>query len=429
MPGQAWALLAILCLGYACSAADRAIIGLLVEPIKDDLSISDTQIGLLQGVAFLIFYSIAGVPAGMLVDRLPRLKLLSVAVSLWSLMTVLCGLARSFGTLFVARAGVGVGEAFMSPAALSLLSDAFPKRRYGFVIGLYVAGSIVGTSFAVGFGGALYGWLVSLGPVEIPLIGLLRPWQMTFILVGAPGVLIALAFLLLAEPTRNIRTKAARVKADGAHIFYRNHRGFILCHHGANGFTNLLAIGITAWAASFLIRTYNVEIDVAGPLLGFAFLGGGIAGMIGGGVLSDGLMRFGAHFRLWVCVASAALGAIVAIALPYAPNAQIATLFIGFLVLFGAVPYSVANAALQTVTPAHIRGTVSAIYYFAISILGSLGPSAVAFMTDVVFSDPQRLDEALSIVVTISMLSSMLLYLLAIRPYKAAIAEQAAGDS
>ncbi len=373
-------------------------------------------------MAFLVFYSIAGVPAGMLVDRLPRLKLLSVAISLWSFVTAFCGIARSFGILFVARAGVGVGEAFMSPAALSLLSDAFPRRRYGFVIGLYVAGGIVGTAFAVGFGGVLYGWLVSMGAVDMPLLGLLRPWQMMFIIVGAPGLLIALSFLFLLEPAHSMRVQPKR---GGARIFYREHGGFILCHHLANGFTNLLAIGITSWAASFMIRTYDVGVDVAGPLLGFAFLGGGLAGMIGGGILSDGLTRYGSHFRLWVCVVSAALGTIAALALPYAPNPQIAALTIGFLVLFGAVPYSVANAALQMVTPSHIRGTVSAIYFFAISILGSLGPSAVAFMTDEIFRDPKRLDEALSIVVAVSMLTSMLFYLLAIRPYKAAIAEHA----
>ena len=419
----AWLLLAILFLGYACSAADRAIISLLVEPIKSDLGFSDTQIGLLQGVAFLLFYSIAGIPAGMLVDRMPRMKLLAVAISIWSLMTALSGMARTFTTLFMARTGVGVGEAFLSPAALSLLSDVFPKRQHGLVIGIYTVGSIVGSSIAVGFGGLLYAWLASIGPVEIGMLGLLQPWQMTFILVGMPGFLMALGFLLFSEPVRNMR---GYVSTAGARAFYREHGGFIVLHHVANGFTNLLAAGITAWAASFLIRTYGADVKDVGVLLGVALLGGGIVGMIGGGMLSDQLLRYGAHWRLLICAISAAIGTGIAMALPMAPNLESGAVLVGLLVLCGSAPFSVANAALQQIAPPHIRGIVSAGYYFAISILGSVGPTAVAFMTDSVFKDPARLNESLSTVVSISMLLSMIFYLLAIKPYKAAIGRQQA---
>jgi MFS family permease len=419
----AWLLLALLCLGYICSAADRAIISLLVEPIKKDLGFSDTQIGLLQGVAFLLFYSIAGIPAGMLIDRMPRMKLLAVAISMWSLMTAFCGMARNFATLFLARAGVGVGEAFLSPAALSLLSDIFPKRRHGLVIGIYVGSSIVGSSIAVGFGGVLYAWLASIGPVDLGLLGVHQPWQMTFILIGLPGFLIALGFLLFSEPVRNMR---GHVSTVGAKAFYRDHRQFIVLHHVANGFSNLLAGGITAWAASFLIRTYGADVKTVGALLGVAYIGGGVVGMIGGGMLSDKLLRYGAHWRLLVCAISAAIGACVAMLLPRAPDVESGALLVGLLVLFGSVPFSVANAALQQIAPPHIRGTVSAVYYFAISILGSIGPTAVAFMTDSVFKDPARLNESLSTVVVTAMLLSMIFYLLAIKPYKAAIGGQQA---
>ncbi|GAA0313162.1 MFS transporter [Sphingomonas oligophenolica] len=415
-PMKAWLLLSILFLGYACSAADREIISLLVEPIKRDLSFSDTQIGLLQGVAFLAFYSIAGIPAGMLVDRRPRMKLLAVALSLWSFMTAFCGMARTFTLLFIARAGVGVGETFLSPAALSLISDVFPKRRHGFAIGIYVGGSLVGSSIAVGFGGLLYGWLAPRGAVNLPLLGHLEPWQMTFILVGLPGFLIAAAFLLTAEPPR--LGAPSQPGSGGVREFYREHWRFISFHHAANGFTNLLAGGVTAWGASYLIRTFGSDVESVGPLLGFAFLIGGIAGMIGGGVLSDKLLRYGGSARLWMCGGCAALGALAALFLPSVDSVYAGAFLIGLIVMFGSVPYSVANAALQEIVPSGIRGTVSAIYYFTISVLGSIGPSAIAFVTDKVFADPARLSESLSIVVTTAFLVSMILYLLAIRPYR-----------
>jgi MFS family permease len=415
-PPRAWFLLAILSLGYACSVANRDIISLLVEPIKQDLSFSDTEIGILQGFAFLAFYSIAGIPAGMLIDRLPRLKLLALAVTLWSLMTAFSGIARTFGQLFLTRAGLGVGEAFLSPAALSLISDVFPKRRHGFAIGVYVGGSLLGSSIAVGFGSFLYSAMVSIGAVDLPILGRLEPWQMTFSLLAVPGFLIAAAFFAMSEPPRGSPKQAT---SSSVRQFYRENGRFILFHHAANGFTNLLALGSTAWAASYLIRTFGSDVQSVGPLLGFAFLGGGISGMIGGGALSDRLQRHaGDQARLWMCVGSAALGAVAASLLSSVGNVYAGALLIGVIVMLGSVPYSVANAALQQILPSTIRGTVSAIYYFAISILGAAGPSSVAFVTDQVLADPARLNVSLSIVVTIAFLLSMLLYLLAIPPYR-----------
>ena len=414
-PAKAWLLLGLLFLGYACSSADREIISLLVEPMKADLSFSDTQMGMLQGIAFLAFYSVAGIPAGMLVDRMPRIRLLAAALTLWTFMTAFCGLVRTFGLLFVARAGVGVGETVLSPAALSLISDMFPKRRHGFAIGVYVGGSLVGASIAVGFGGILYGWLAGIGPVDVPGVGPLQPWQMTFLCVGAPGFLLALAFLLIAEPPRRTLSED---RVGGLRDFYREHWRFLSLHHVANGFTNLLALGVTAWAASYLIRTFGSNIAEVGPLLGFAFLVGGIAGMIGGGVISDRLLRYGSAARLWLCAATAALGALTALFLPRVADVYSGSVLIGLIVMFGSVPYSVANAALQEVVPSGMRGTISAVYYLSISVLGSLGPSAVAFLTDKVFHNPNRLSDALSIIVTAGFLASMALYLLAIRPYR-----------
>lgn len=416
--GRAWLLLAALFLAYICSAIDRAVISLIVEPIKTSLHFSDTQIGLLQGVAFLLVYSLAGVPAGMSADRVPRLGLASGAVVVWSLMTSLCGLARSFSSLFAARAGVGIGESVLSPVAMSLIADRFPKSRQGLAIGIYVCGSVVGAALAIGFGGLLYAELLERGMVDVPYIGRLEPWQQTFILLGLPGLVIAPLLLLFREPARHL---AVPHRAVGARQFYRRNARVIVYHHLGNGLSNVLAAAVTAWSASSLIRTYHADIKAVSISVGTALLLGGLGGMLGGGWLSDKLSHRGAHMRLCVCAGAAAIGFAASMLLPLAPGITAATVVLGMVIFCGAVPFSVANAALQVLTPANIRGTVSAIYYLSISVIGTAGPSAVAIITDHGFKDPGRLNLSLTLVMVITSLLAALMYGLAIAPYRRAL--------
>ena len=416
--GRAWLLLAALFLAYICSATDRAIISLIVEPIKASMQLSDTQIGLLQGVAFLLVYSLAGIPAGMLADRVPRLRLAAGAIVAWSFMTSLCGLARSFSSLFAARAGVGIGESVLSPVALSLIADRFPKRRQGLAIGIYVCGSVVGSALAIGFGGLLYAELLQRGPTDVPYIGVLEPWQQTFVLLGLPGLVIAALLLVFREPPRQMLAPHQTV---GARQFYRRNARLIVYHHLGNGLSNVLAAAITAWAASCLIRTYHADIKAVSISIGTALLVGGLCGMLGGGWLSDKLSHLGAHMRLWVCAGASMIGAAAAMLLPLAPGITSAAVVLGVVILSGAVPFSVANAALQVLAPANIRGTVSAVYYLSISVVGTLGPSAVAFITDHGFEDPSRLNMSLTLVMAVTSLLAALMYSLAVAPYKRAL--------
>lgn len=154
------------------------------------------------------------------------------AVVVWSFMTSLCGLARSFSSLFAARAGVGIGESVLSPVAMSLIADRFPKSRQGLAIGIYVCGSVVGSALAIGFGGLLYAGLLERGSVNVPYVGVLEPWQQTFVLLGLPGFVLAALLLGLREPARHVPAPQQTV---GARQFYRRHARVIVYHHLGNG--------------------------------------------------------------------------------------------------------------------------------------------------------------------------------------------------
>ena len=207
-PLRAWYAVAVLVLAFVFSFVDRIVIALLVEPIKADLGISDFGIGLLQGFAFALFYALLGIPIGRLSDRVSRRGIIATGIAIWSLMTAACGLARSFFGLFLARVGVGVGEATLSPAAYSMISDYFPREQLGRALGVYQSGALLGAGIAFLVGGAAVQMLSVYDGQVLPVLGEVRMWQLAFFVVGLPGLLVALLMLTVKEPAR--RGKASR---------------------------------------------------------------------------------------------------------------------------------------------------------------------------------------------------------------------------
>ena len=187
---------------YTVAFIDRQILSLLIQPIKEDLGVSDTQIGLLAGLAFAIFYSFIGIPIAKLADTKNRVSIISVGVALWTLMTALCGLTKTYFFLFLARIGVGVGEAALSPAAYSMIADYFPKEKLGRAIGIYVIGLYLGAGIALLVGSAVISIVSSMPPISLPMYGVIKPWQLTFLLVSIPGILVLLLLLTVKEPPR-----------------------------------------------------------------------------------------------------------------------------------------------------------------------------------------------------------------------------------
>ena len=190
-------------LAMLVSFVDRQVITLLVQPIRQDLGINDTQISLLMGFAFAIFYVLMGVPIARLSDRYNRRNIIAAGIFLWSLATAACGLAKNFTHLFLARIGVGVGEATLTPAAYSMIADYFPKEKLGRALGVYSTGVYLGAGVATVAGGAAVKLISQANPVELPLLGTVAPWQMTFMVVGLPGLLLVLVMMLsIREPAR-----------------------------------------------------------------------------------------------------------------------------------------------------------------------------------------------------------------------------------
>jgi len=200
-PKYAWVLLAFLTVAYISSFIDRYILGLLIDPIKESTGATDLQMGLLSS-AFTWVYALAALPLGFLVDRANRTKLVAIGVFLWSLATVWTGVAKSFFTLFAARMSVGVGEAVLSPAAFSMIGDSFPKERRGLPIAVYSMALVIGAAIANLLSGGIIKWAESVGQMTLPVFGDVETWQFIFIIVGLPGILLALVFLFFKEPKR-----------------------------------------------------------------------------------------------------------------------------------------------------------------------------------------------------------------------------------
>src|SRR5277367_4434508 len=214
----AWYSVAVLMLMYIFSFIDRTTISLLVEPMKRDLHISDTQIGMLQGLAFALLYTFLGLPIARLSDRHSRRAIIAGGVFVWSIMATLCGLARSAVQLFMARVGVGVGEAALSPAAYSIITDSFPRSKLGGAFGVYNVGITIGAGTALLVGGIVVGAVSRAGAsYTLPLFGQVHAWQMVFILTGAPGILLPLLLLTIREPKRRGLLKSKAVD-DAANV-------------------------------------------------------------------------------------------------------------------------------------------------------------------------------------------------------------------
>ena len=257
-PRVAWYAIFVLFVAYTFSFIDRAILVLLVEPIKRDLGINETGIGLLHGFAFAIFYTTLGLPIGWLADRKSRKWIIVVGIAVWSAMTALCGFARNFWQLFAARVGVGVGEAALSPSAYSMIADLFPAEVRSRALGIYTIGAYFGAGLAIIIGGAVVQLVAELPPVTLPVVGTANVWQLTFIVVGVPGILVALLAMTITEPQRREHLDPSRSPTLGQTVSYvLAHRRAFLGHFVGFGLMAIPFNVILLWARPFISRVYG----------------------------------------------------------------------------------------------------------------------------------------------------------------------------
>lgn len=406
---QAWYIVAVLTLANVSGFVDRQILALLVEPIKRDLGVSDTQVSLLMGLSFAVFYSLLGIPIGRLADRGSRRVIVAAGAVLWSVMTALSGLARSFGSLFALRVGVGVGEATLGPSAISLIADAFPRERRGSAMSVYMLGTFLGSGIAYALGATVVGLAETQGSVTWPIVGEIRPWQTVFVMVGLPGLLIGALALTMTEPPR---TGVAPVVpfAQVLRYFGAHRRTMLLLSFG---FATSAAVnyGIAAWLATFFVRTHGWTAARAGTLQGILTMTVGVGGTLLGGWLSDRWVRRGRSDAPLIVGILAAVGMLATASVyPIVPSAAVAVALLVPVNLFAAMPWGAANAAVAEALPARMRGQGSAVYFLVVNLCaGAIGPTAVALMTDRGFGDEGALRWSLAICTSIGMVLTITL--------------------
>ena len=412
----AWTVVAILIATAVLSYTDRQVLALLVDPIRGELGISDTQVSLLLGTAFAVVYGIAGIPLGFLADRTSRRNLIFAGVVVWSCGTLACGFSHSFGQLFAARIVVGLGEAVLSPAAISLISDYFPPSRRGTAVGFFLSGIAMGIGAAILIGGGVL-HLVNLGVLAgTPFAGL-PAWRLVLLLIGAPGLLWSLAILAIREPARRTTEDSTAANDATAPPGARPRAGLTVPKNTTAAWrtttwarvipiylvvaaASLVDNAVGAWAPTLLIREFTRDPAQVGVQLGFLLTAGFGGGVLLGGWLADRAgSRGGWSYKLGVCLISGLLILPVSL-LINAGQFNIVLLSVPLYFALSGIVTACGFSAILDVVPNRSRGLAMAISFFLNVALGAgLGPTAVALASAHVFGANAGLGPAITLTV------------------------------
>ncbi|MBI5361940.1 MAG: MFS transporter [Planctomycetes bacterium] len=421
---RAWWGVLVLMLFYVLAFVDRQVLALLVQPIRDDLGLSLTEFGLLHGLSFALFYTLLGIPLARLADTGSRRGLVAIGVAAWSAMTVLCGKASSFAQLFLARVGVGVGEAALSPAAYSWIADSFPRERRATAISVYSAGIYLGSGLAFVLGGQVVVFAQAQNSVDWPVFGALRAWQVPLVLAGLAGLVLAPLAWTLREPTRaraNERTGTPPI-AELARWIAKHPRAF-LAHHGGFALLSLSGYAVNSWSVYLLERHFAMTKSAASASYGLVLGLGGAFGILLGGWIADRARARGvldANLRVGAIAALAA--APFALAFPLAGSSTLAIALLVPLSIATAAGFGVAAAGVVELVPPALRGRASAVYLFVINAIGlGVGPTLVGVLTDHVFGGESAFPLSLALVGGLSAFAACALLALGARGYRACI--------
>jgi predicted MFS family arabinose efflux permease len=362
----------ILVVVYTFNFIDRQIIGILAVPIKADLALTDTQLGLMGGLAFALFYTALGIPIAMLADRRNRTWIMAIALTLWSAMTAICGTVQNFWQLFLARVGVGVGEAGGVAPAYSLISDYFPPQQRARALSIYSFGIPIGSALGIVFGG---------------IIASKIDWRYAFFAVGIAGVIVAPIFkLTVAEPERgqydpsHIMTSAPSLRNIIRKLM---HKPSFWIMSFAAACSSMMGYGLFFWLPSFFVRSYGISLIDASLFYGAILLVGGLAGIWLGGSLAD---RFGATRRgAYVIIPALAFVATVPFYVVAILSPSLTTTFFAMLIptALGLVWLGPVLSAIQHIAPPNMRATASAIFLFINNLIGiGIGTVAIGMLSD-----------------------------------------------
>lgn len=399
-----WYVVFVLCVCGMVAFIDRQIINLLVEDIKADLSLSDTQISLLQGLAFALFYAIAAIPLGRLADSGSRKRIIAVGIAVWTVAAASCGLAKNFLQLFLARMAVGVGEATLTPSGFSMLGDLFRPHRLSLPVSVFTGSSFVGSGLALLIGGFVIAHLSASPQVVLPLLGAMRPWEAAFVICALPGVVVVALFLLtVREPVRRgvaVDSATTSPPLGEVLVFVRANAGVFAAVFLGISVLAAVQFCLGAWVPAHFIRNLGWSASQVGYAYGLIFLICGTGGVITGGFIADRLQARGmrdGHLR--VAFAAALLTIPFVVSLPMVSTPEMAVMLLAPSIFLGTIPFGAGPALIPVICPARMRGLLVAIYLLIANIVGQAGgPLVVALFTDYVFGSPELVSRSLMVV-------------------------------
>jgi MFS family permease len=424
----AWYVVVLLTLIYTVSFIDRQILALMIGPIRRDFGITDTQVSLLIGLAFALFYTFLGIPIARLADRHSRRGIIAAGVFVWCLMTAACGVTHNYGQLFLARVGVGVGEAALGPSALSMISDYFPQQSRGRAISFYTMGISLGSALAMIVGGQLVANALQAPPVTVPVFGQLYGWQPIFFLVGLPGIVLAVVMLTVAEPERREKLKigpsdhpslgtVARFIAQRWRLYGSHFLGMSVAA--------TLSYGFFAWIPQTFVRTWGWTIAQVGFAYGCIVAVSGVASIFLVSGLASWLTARGAKdLYMRIALYSVILAVIGAVLTPIVPGPYLALLML-FPATVGTMAATAAGlTGLMVVTPNQMRAQASALYYLVVNLIGlTVGPTGIALFTDKVFRNDAMLRYSVLCVACLAGAFAIGLLIYNVRQYRIAYEE------
>lgn len=417
----------ILLLGvYINSFLDRTILTLLVGPIRQTTGFSDSEVGFLIGPAFALFYTVAGLPLGWLADRVSRRWLVVVGQAFWSVASVSFGLGRNFAQLALARIGVGVGEASLSPAAYSMITDLFPRGRLARALSVYSMGIQLGGGLASLLGGFIIDWAGEGTTYRVPLVGERHLWQVVFFFVAAPTIPLTLLLLTTVREPRRRETggrPALRTTTRDFVRYFRANAGAFLYHNFGFGLLALSGYGALAWIPELFIRVHGWDRALVGKAIGLNSMIVGVAGLYFGGWLADRLSRRGrTDAKIRVGLAAVAVWLPFGTLLPFAATGGLAFALWIPMSFAAAMPWGAAAAAIQEVVPNEMRGKTASVFLFVINLVGlGLGPQLLPLLTDYVFRDEMQIHYSFLAVTLTSELGAAALLLLALPRFRRAM--------
>lgn len=403
----------LLMLAYVFAFVDRLAFSLVIDPIRADFGLNDTQISALAGLAFVVCFVLFSFPFGRWVDRNSRPPALTLGIGLWSLAMVGCGLATNFWQLFLGRMMVGVGEAAVNPVAYSTIPDSFPPRRRSSAMAIYGSGASIGGGLGVYLGSLLLAWAERAQP-SLPFVGPLAPWQVLFIGLGLPGLFVALlVHLTLRDPPRRTPGAAPASSRDVATYFTEHRALFILMFLGFSGFA-ISNYAFTVWGPTYFMRVHHLTLPQVGLLMGLGFAIFGTTGILVGGLWADRMQKAGhPEAPVWVALRIAWIQAPFFLGAYLCPDATLAVILFCCGMFSAMMVGGLQGAMVQVLTPNRMRGQAGAVFLTVVNILGlGIAPTATAAMTDYVFGGPAEIGKSLATTTAAALaLASLLLML------------------